>query len=136
MPVGYMYWLIPALFFKVFGAQLITLIKAQVFINIIGGLAFRSIFKFFKSSPADPLCRDFLFVLSYSFPNYWPWYNHTVIIYELIALAFLIKYFTGMNSRFSYLFIILVRSFYFLFVFYKTRWRGAWIVNLYRFTWI
>ena len=43
MPMGYMYWVIPAIFFKIFGAQLITLVKAQVLINILSGLAFRSI---------------------------------------------------------------------------------------------
>ncbi|MES2881085.1 MAG: hypothetical protein V4676_02980, partial [Bacteroidota bacterium] len=32
MPVGYMFWVVPGIFFKVFGAQMITLIKAQVFI--------------------------------------------------------------------------------------------------------
>src|SRR5580765_5788270 len=45
MPVGYMYWVIPAMFFKIFGPQLITLVKAQAFINILSGLAFRSILK-------------------------------------------------------------------------------------------
>ena len=45
MPLGYMYWVIPALFMKVFGTQMITLVKAQVFINILSGLAFRSILK-------------------------------------------------------------------------------------------
>src|SRR6476469_9604915 len=45
MPLGYMYWVIPALFFKVFGTQMITLVKAQVLINILSGLAFRSILK-------------------------------------------------------------------------------------------
>jgi hypothetical protein len=37
MPVGYMYWVIPAIFFKIFGPQMITLVKAQVFINILAG---------------------------------------------------------------------------------------------------
>src|ERR1700712_3870751 len=45
MPLGYMYWVIPAIFFKIFGAQMITLVKAQVFINILSGFAFRSILK-------------------------------------------------------------------------------------------
>ncbi|MBS1737526.1 MAG: hypothetical protein JSS98_13105, partial [Bacteroidetes bacterium] len=34
IPLGGMYWTIPAIFFKIFGSQMITLIKAQVFINI------------------------------------------------------------------------------------------------------
>src|SRR5688572_18178782 len=44
-PLGGMYWVIPAIFFKIFGAKMITLVKAQVFINIIAGLSFRSILK-------------------------------------------------------------------------------------------
>src|SRR3954462_3336418 len=51
MPMGYMYWTIPAIFFKLFGPQLITLVKAQVFINIISGLAFRSILKSLAVQP-------------------------------------------------------------------------------------
>src|SRR5436309_781264 len=51
MPLGFMYWVIPALFFKIFGAQMITLVKAQVLINIISGLAFRSILKSINVQP-------------------------------------------------------------------------------------
>src|SRR3982074_3670015 len=42
-PLGGMYWVVPALFFKLFGAKLFTLVEAQVLINIVSGLAFRSI---------------------------------------------------------------------------------------------
>src|SRR5690348_5939969 len=45
LPMGYMYRVIPSLFFKIFGPQLITLVKAQVFINILSGFAFHSILK-------------------------------------------------------------------------------------------
>src|ERR1700761_6648187 len=44
-PLGGMYWVIPAIFFKIFGPKLITLVKAQVLINIVSGLAFRSILR-------------------------------------------------------------------------------------------
>src|SRR6185436_17884886 len=87
MPVGYMYWVIPAMFFKIFGPQMITLVKAQVFINILSGLAFRSIFKNLQVHYAIRFLSVLVFCLSYSFFNYWPWYNHTVIVYEFIALA-------------------------------------------------
>ncbi len=92
MPVGYMYWVIPAVFFKLLGAQLITLVKAQAFINILAGLAFRSILKSLDIDAGIRFLGLALFLLSYSFLNYWPWYNHTVIVYELIALAFLFHY--------------------------------------------
>jgi len=92
MPVGYMYWVIPAIFFKIFGPQMITLVKAQVFINILAGLSFRSICKSFELPIVIRFSSVLLFCLSYSFLNFWPWYNHTVIVYELIGIAFLGKY--------------------------------------------
>jgi hypothetical protein len=92
MPMGYMYWVIPAIFFKIFGTQMITLVKAQVFINIISGLAFRSILKSLNIQPGIRLLSVLLYCISYSFFNFWPWYNHTVIVYEMIGLAFLMKY--------------------------------------------
>lgn len=103
MPVGYMFWVIPALFFKIFGAQMITLVKAQTFINIVGGLAFRSIFKSLRVPVAIRFIGVLVFCLSYSLPNYWPWYNNTVIFYELIALAFLMHFLTHAPSRWEYL---------------------------------
>jgi hypothetical protein len=98
MPLGYMYWVIPALFFKIFGAQLITLVKAQVFINILSGLAFRSILKSLDIQPGVRFLSVILYCISFSFFNFWPWYNHTVIVYEMIALAFLMRYFL-INQR-------------------------------------
>src|SRR5690606_10345207 len=93
-PLGGMFWVIPALFFKLFGPQLVTLIKAQVLINIAAGLSFRSILNSLKVKPGIIFMSVLLFCMSYSFFNFWPWYNHSVIVYELVALAFLFKYFT------------------------------------------
>jgi hypothetical protein len=92
MPLGYMFWVVPALFMKIFGAQMITLVKAQVFINIISGLAFQSILKSLHVQPGVRLLAVLLYTLSFSFFNFWPWYNHTVIVYEMAALAFLLRY--------------------------------------------
>ena len=117
MPVGYMYWVIPAIFFKIFGPQMITLIKAQVFINILGGLAFRSILKSVGMSTSIRFASVLLFCLSYSFLNFWPWYNHTVIVYELIALAFLFMYLFGSKRRI--VFVILAGVFVFFSFFTK-----------------
>lgn len=98
-PLGGMFWVIPAIFFKLFGCQLITLVKAQVFINIIAGLSFRSILKHCRVPAGISLVAVVLFCLSYSFFNFWPWYNHTVIVYQLVALAFLFQY---MNATGTY----------------------------------
>lgn len=91
MPLGYMFWVVPALFMKMFGVQMITLVKAQFFINILSGLAFRSILKSLQVQPGVRLLTVLLYCLSFSFFNFWPWYNHTVIVYEFVALAFLLR---------------------------------------------
>ncbi len=103
LPMGYMYWVIPAFFFKVFGPQMITLIKAQVFINILSGLAFRSILKSISLQPGLRLLCVFLYCISFSFFNFWPWYNHTVIVYEMIGLSFLMKYLFSQNKKWIHL---------------------------------
>lgn len=95
IPLGGMYWAIPSLFFKIFGAKMITLIKAQVFINVMAGLSFRSILKSLSVNKGIRFASVLLFCISYSFFNFWPWYNHSVIVYELVALAFLFRYISG-----------------------------------------
>jgi hypothetical protein len=106
IPLGGVYWLIPALFFKIFGPQLITLIKAQVLINIIAGLSFRSILSSLSVRRGIRFSSVLVFCLSYSFFNFWPWYNHSVIVYELVGLAFLLKYFFGPVIRYRLLLIL------------------------------
>ncbi len=98
-PLGGMYWIIPGIFFKIFGPQMITLVKAQVFINIISGLAFRSILKSMGVNTVISFIAVLLFCLSFSFFNFWPWYNNTVIVYELIGFAFLFKALLVVNNN-------------------------------------
>lgn len=119
LPLGYGFWLMPALFFKLFGAQLISLVKAQVLMNILAGLAFRSILKSLDVKPVLRIVSVLLFVLSYSFFNFWPWYNQTVIVYELIGLAFLFRFLTGPKGRIQFLFLFLSAFFTFLSFFTK-----------------
>lgn len=119
LPLGYMYWVIPAFFFKIFGPSLITLVKAQVFINIISGLAFRSILKSLDVTAPLRILSVLLFCISYSFINFWPWYNHTVIVYEFVALAFLLKAIMKSGGGKRILFIILAGFFTFCSFFTK-----------------
>ncbi|SFM94339.1 hypothetical protein SAMN05428949_1409 [Chitinophaga sp. YR627] len=119
LPLGYGFWLMPALFFKIFGAQLITLVKAQVAMNIIAGLSFRFILKSLNVKAGIRVLSVLLFVLSYSFFNFWPWYNQTVIVYELVGLAFLFRFLTGPAGKIRYLFLFLAASFTFLSFFTK-----------------
>jgi hypothetical protein len=92
MPLGYMYWVVPFLSFKLFGPYLLSLVKGQVFLNILAGISFLSIMKNLSVKPAIRFLSLLVFLFSYSFTNYWPWYNHTVIVYELAAIAFLLHY--------------------------------------------
>lgn len=117
-PLGYGFWLIPALFFKLFGPALISLVKAQVLINIIAGFAFRSILKSLAVRPGIRLLSVLVFVLSYSFSNFWPWYNHTVIVYELVGLSCLFRFFFS-DSRMRYLWMAGAAFFVFLSIFTK-----------------
>lgn len=119
MPLGYMYWVIPAFFFKVFGAQMITLVKAQVLINILGGLSFRWILKSLKVPAAISFVGILVFCLTYSLPNYWPWYNNTVIFYELVALAFLVHFLTRRPTRWGMIWPVLSGAFVFFSFFTK-----------------
>jgi len=118
-PLGGMYWVIPAIFFKLLGPGMFTLVKAQVFINILAGLSFRSILKTVSDNAGIRLASVLLFCLSYSFFNFWPWYNHSVIVYELAALACLFRW---------------VRPDLEPAVGTRGRWRSAWLVAAGAFT--
>ncbi|MFY0255643.1 hypothetical protein ACDQ55_16995 [Chitinophaga sp. 30R24] len=118
-PLGYGFWIIPALFFKCFGPEMITLVKAQVFINLLAGFSFRSILRTLNVKPGVRFLSVLVFVLSYSFFNFWPWYNHTVIVFELIGISCLLRsFFTDIRLR-SYLWMLLAAFFIFLSIFTK-----------------
>lgn len=102
-PLGFGFWLIPAMFFKFFGPQLITLVKAQVFLNILAGFSFRKIIQNFNGSYAAVTLSLFVFCISYSFFNFWPWYNHTVIVYQIAGFAFLTSLFKEQKTTKSIL---------------------------------
>jgi hypothetical protein len=106
IPFGGAFWIIPAIFFKIFGSQMISLVKAQVFINVIAGLSFRSILSSLSVRRNFRFLSVLLFCISYSFFNFWPWYNHTVIVYELIALAFLFRFLFASRDSYKYVWLI------------------------------
>lgn len=91
LPMGYGYWVIPALFFKIFGPYFYTLIKAQVFINLISVITFRSILKLLHVPPVTIFLSVVVFCFSYVSFNFWPWYNHVVFVFEMIAIWFVLQ---------------------------------------------
>ncbi len=120
MPLGYAFWVIPAIFFKIFGASLHTLIIAQSFINLVSIFFFRSILRLLGVRPVFILLSVFVFCLSYSFINFWPWYNHSVFVYELIGLYFLLAAMLNSNtSKKRFIFLALSALFVFLSFFTK-----------------
>lgn len=119
LPLGGMYWVIPAIFFKLLGPQVITLVKAQVFINILSGLAVSSILRTLKIAPVIRIAGVYLFCLSFSFLNFWPWYNHTVIVYGLIATAITLKAIFATDGKWQYVFSLIAALFTFFSFFTK-----------------
>lgn len=99
LPMGFGFWLVPALFFKVFGPYLVSLVKAQVFLNIVGALAFRSILGRLGLSPAKVLLALLVYCVSFMFVNFWPWYNNSVFIFELVGVYFLLVYVQKTSAR-------------------------------------
>lgn len=91
LPMGYGYWVIPALFFKIFGPYFYSLIKAQVFINLVSVLAFRSVLKELGVKPIVIFFSVIVFCFSYVSFNFWPWYNHVVFVFELVGIYFTLR---------------------------------------------
>ena len=118
LPMGYAYWLIPSLFFKLFGPYLASLIKAQVVINLASGLAFYSVLGSFNVKSPFRTIAVIVFCISYSLFNFWPWYNHSVIVFQLIGLAFLLKGVFS-DSKWNFLHGVFAGFFTFLSMFTK-----------------
>lgn len=91
LPMGYGYWVIPAIFFKIFGPSFFTLIKAQVFINLISFITFRAILRMLDVKPVVILFSVVVFCFSYISFNFWPWYNHMVFVFEMISIYFILN---------------------------------------------
>lgn len=90
MPLGFVYWIIPALFFKIFGPLLITLVKAQVFLNIIAAVALRQILKYLGVKPVERYLTLLIFCLTFILLNFWPWYNSSVFVFQLLSIGFIL----------------------------------------------
>jgi len=118
MPLGYGFWLIPAIFFKIFGPFMSSLIKAQVFLNILSVAAVHFIFRAFDVKAATRVLGILFFSLSYVFIHFWPWYNHTVFVYELMGLALIIDA-VIIKRKYYVIELILAALFIFLSLFTK-----------------
>ncbi len=112
MPVGYVFWIIPALFFKIFGPYVFTLLLSQAFINLISGFTFWGILRLLGVNPSIRLAAVLVYCLSFTMDNLWPWYNHSVFVFELIGLYFVVKAtLQGFQSKKSYFYVTLCSMF-------------------------
>jgi len=119
LPMGFGFWIVPAIFFKLFGPYMMSLVKAQVFINILSGISFISILNSFKVSKPIQLLSVLVFSLSFTFINFWPWYNHTVIVFQFIGSALLLKYIFQDRGKYSIIYMVVGNLFIFLSFFTK-----------------
>jgi hypothetical protein len=88
-PVGYGFWILPAIFFRIFGPYVYTLLVVQAFINICSGILFRNLLRLFSIPAGVTFLALVVYCLSFSMFNFWPWYNHLVFVFELAGLYWL-----------------------------------------------
>lgn len=120
LPLGYGFWLLPTLSFHLFGPYMFSLIKIQVLINIVSGCTFKAIADLFVKKRPVVFLSVLLFCVTYIFINFWPWYNHIVIVYEMIGLYLLLRVMVNETDGFKrYLYLTFSALFIFLSVFTK-----------------
>jgi len=89
MPFGYGFFILPLAAFYIFGPTLKALLLGQVVMNVAGGLTFRALMLRAGLDERRTMLALLAFSLSYSFLYFWPWYNHTALVYQLAGLYFL-----------------------------------------------
>ncbi len=128
MPMGFGFWILPAIFFKLFGPTVYTLLKVQVLINFISLISFQSILRLLKIRPVVIFFSILVFCLSYTLINFWPWYNHTVFVFQLVGINFLVMFMLKERSRWHYFYLFLSAFFTVLAFFTKQDGGGLAIV--------
>lgn len=119
LPLGYGFFIIPFIFFKLLGPYLHSLVIAQVFINMASLFAFRNILKVLGVEPMQRAMAILVFCLSYSFFNFWPWYNHSVFVFQMVGFNFLLLCIFSQKKILPYLYLLLASFFIFLAFFTK-----------------
>ena len=91
MPFGVGFWILPSLLFALFGPYFKVLVLAQVIINILSLVVVKNILKELKLNAHYAFLLVVIFYSTMCLPNYWPWYNHVAVIYQLASVLFLLK---------------------------------------------
>lgn len=107
MPLGFGYFAVPALFFKIFGPYLFSLVYAQAFLNILTLFSLRSILKLLGVKPANVLLAILVMCLTFTFPiNFWPWYNNSAFVYGLFGINMVLFYMFWQEKKYQWLFTL------------------------------
>lgn len=107
MPLGFGYFAVPALFFKLFGPYLFSLVYAQAFLNLLTLLSLRSILRLLGVQPANVLFAILVMCLTFTFPiNFWPWYNNSAFIYGMFGLNMVLLYMFRQNKKWPVLYLL------------------------------
>jgi hypothetical protein len=91
IPFGYAFFLLPTLFFHLFGPSLVSLLYAQALLNLISGIALVNVLISLKTQKSILFISVFVYCLSYIFIYFWPWHTHTGYTFGLVALSFILK---------------------------------------------
>ena len=129
LPMGFIFWLLPAFFFKIFGPGLHTLIIFQSFVNLITYLAFRKILVLLKVERTVVFLSLLVLGISYVLLNFWPWYNNFVFVLQLISIVFFLKYRQADTKAFRFLYLFLTALFSVL-AFFTKQDSGAFTIML------
>ncbi|MEH0158257.1 hypothetical protein V6R21_29625 [Limibacter armeniacum] len=86
LPMGPVYWLLPATFFKLFGPSLKTLVITQVFINMLFLFGVRYLMKLFLFDSQQRIINLFIVIITFTFVNFWPWYNYSVFVFQFLGM--------------------------------------------------
>ncbi len=124
MPLGYGFFVLPYLFFKIFGPYLYTLVITQAVINIATLFAFSNLLRRLGLSQPLRLLSVFVFILSHTFQNFWPWYNQSVFVFQLIGFNFLVIGIQTASLKRSIINVI-ISSFFIFWAFFTKQDSGA-----------
>jgi hypothetical protein len=124
IPMGFVYWIPLAIFFKIFGTKMISLVYCQVFINFLTLFWFRGILKNLAVNGYIIFLSTVVFILSYTLLNFWPWYNNMVFVWGLGGLFFILSYKLESRKRLEWL-KILASGFFMSLAFFTKQDSGA-----------
>src|SRR5690606_22824779 len=91
MPFGVGFWILSSLLFALFGPYFKVLVLENVIITILSLVVVKNILKDLKLNSHNAFLLVVIFYSTMCMPNYWLWYNHVAVIYQLASVLFLLK---------------------------------------------